>query len=144
VFWDSGSVRTGTFAVWMGGYGGGAVETMHAEQSVVFTGANRHLNFWRMNARQGGGVSEVKFIVDGNTVHTDSTIALPAETDWVSQSVDLSAYADGQSHTVRIQYDHNGTGQDANYFLDDATLDCEAAPAGQHSPARGTASAQKR
>jgi hypothetical protein len=59
---------------------------MHAEQSVVFTGANRHLNFWRMNARQGGGVSEVKFIVDGATVHTDSTIALPAETDWVSQS----------------------------------------------------------
>lgn len=144
VFWDSGSVRTGTFAVWMGGYGGGAVETMHAEQAVVFTGANRHLNFWRMNARQGGGVSDVKFIVDGNTVHTDSTIALPAETDWVSQSVDLSAYADGQSHTVRIQYDHNGTGQDANYFLDDATLDCEAAPAGQRSPARGTAGAQKR
>ena len=143
VFWGSGSVRTGVFAVWMGGYGGGAPETMHAEQSVVFTGTNRHLNFWRMNARQGGGVSEVKFIVDGTTVHTDSTIALPAETDWVSQSVDLSAYADGQSHTVRIQYDHNGTGQDANYFLDDATLDCEAAPAGLRSPARAAGSAQK-
>jgi hypothetical protein len=90
-----------------------------------------------MNARQGGGVSEVKFIVDGNTVHTDSTLALPVDADWVSQSVDLSAYADGQSHTVRIQYDHNGSGEDANYFLDDATLDCEAAPAGQRSPSRG-------
>ena len=143
VFWGSGSVRTGSFAVWMGGYGGGAPETMHAEQSVVFTGTNRHLNFWRMNARQGGGVSEVKFIVDGATVHTDSTIALPAETDWVSQSIDLSAYADGQSHTVRIQYDHNGTGEDANYFLDDATLDCEAAPAGRHSPARAAGAVQK-
>jgi hypothetical protein len=137
VFWSSGSVRTGTYAVWMGGYGGGAPETMYGEQSVVFTGSNRYLNFWRMNARQGGGVSDVKFIVDGNTVHTDSTLALPVDADWVSQSVDLSAYADGLSHTVRIQYDHDGTGEDANYFLDDATLDCEAAPAGQHSPSRG-------
>jgi hypothetical protein len=136
VFWSSGGVRTGTYAVWMGGYGGGAPETMHAEQAVVFTGSNRYLNFWRQNARQGGGVSDVTFLVDGVVVHTDSTLALPAELEFVSQSVDLSAYADGQSHTVRIQYDHNGSGEDANYFLDDATLDCEAAPAGQRDPQR--------
>jgi hypothetical protein len=134
VFWSSGGVRTGTFAVWLGGYGGGAPETMHAEQAVVFTGSNRYLNFWRQNARQGEGASDVTFLVDGVVVHADSTLALPAELDFVSQSIDLSAYADGQSHTVRIQYDHDGTGEDANYFLDDATLDCEAAPAGLRDP----------
>lgn len=135
-FWgeDGGAlhVRTGLFVVWLGGYDASTTdpETHDASQSVVIPmGSSRFLNYWRWIDRPGNGVNTVTFTVDGAVVATEDVSALGVDTDWVQQSIDISTYADGAAHTIKMTYEHSGGDTDWDYYLDDATIDCTAAPA---------------
>jgi len=135
VFWgeDGGAeqIRTGDFVVWLGGYIQDTLdpETHDASQTVVIpAGAPRFLNYYRFIGRTGNGTNTVTFTVDGNVVHTENLPAIGLDSDWSLQSIDLSAYADGGSHTIKITYLHSGGSLDWDYYLDDATLDCSSTP----------------
>ncbi|HEY0232617.1 MAG TPA: hypothetical protein VGC55_15320 [Dokdonella sp.] len=130
-FWgeDGGAlhIRTGTFVTWLGGYDADTLdpETHDASQAVVIpAGSPRYFNYWRWIDRPGNGTNTVTFTVDGNVVATEDVSALGVDADWVQQSIDVSTYADGASHTIKFTYDHSGGSTDWDYYLDDATIDC--------------------
>ena len=131
VFWgeDGGAlhIRTGSFVTWLGGYDASTLdpETHDASQAVVIpAGSPRYFNYWRWIDRPGNGTNTVTFTVDGNVVGSEDVSALGVDSDWVQQSIDVSAYADGASHTIKFTYDHSGGTTDWDYYLDDATIDC--------------------
>jgi hypothetical protein len=72
-------------------------------------------------------------------VRVDSTVVAscrePAgpEAGYTLRSVDVSAFADGASHTIMFDYDSAGT--QSNYSVDDVTLDCAAGTPMQPRPA---------
>jgi hypothetical protein len=139
VFWgddaDTKHIRTGSYVVWLGGYGTSTPETHDASQAVVIpAGSPRYLNYWRWISTVSGGTNLVTFTVDGDTVATEDLTALGADGDWTPQSIDVGAYADGASHTVKVTYTFSGGASDASYYIDDMTLDCSATPA--TAPAR--------
>ncbi len=115
--------RTGDFWPWLGGTG--SVETAWIEQAVVIpAGSERHLNFWLWVGSVAGTGATLEVRVDGNAVET---IAEPAtaETGYSQRTVDLSAFADGASHTIRFHYE-SPAGGNSSFNLDDVTLECEA------------------
>ncbi len=129
-FWgeDGGAlhIRTGAFVTWLGGYDADTLdpETHDASQAVVIpSGSPRYFNYWRWIDRPGNGTNIVTFTVDGTVVATEDVSALGVDADWVQQSIDISAYADGGSHTIKFSYDHSGGTTDWDYYLDDATID---------------------
>lgn len=147
VFWslDDGSlVHTGTFSAWFGGWGNipGGAETHTASQTLMIPiGGTRWLNFWRnIDATGATGTSSVIYTIDGNTLRTD-TIQSGQVEDWIQQSIDVSAYADGAQHMLAIIYQYNDAnplGSDASVFIDDVTIDCTQAPPLAPRPAAAT------
>lgn len=113
--------RSGSFWAWLGGIS--QPEVAWVEQSVVIPPSpERHLNFWLWIGAVNGGGSTLQIQVDGNTVHTINEPGSP-DAGYVPHSVDLSQYADGNSHTIRFRY-QSSTPLLANYNLDDVTLEC--------------------
>lgn len=132
-------IRNGTFVVWLGGYFASTLdpETHDASQAVTIpAGAPRFLNYWRWIGREGNGANTVTFTVDGNVVHTEDLPTIGLDTDWTLRSVDLGAYADGASHTVKVTYQHSGGNTDWDYYLDDATIDCTQTPSSKPAQSR--------
>lgn len=131
---DDALAHTGNFSAWFGGFGtiAGGSEVHTASQAVVIpVGDTRWLNFWRnVDATGATGASSVAYTIDGNVLRADMIESNQVE-DWTQQSIDVSAYADGQEHALTITYqydDQNPLGSDASVFIDDVTIDCTQAP----------------
>ena len=125
--------RSGDFWTWLGG-AGGATETATASQAVVIpVGAVRFLNLWLWIGAIGDGSSSLDVAIDGDNVMTfDEPVA--AEADYTQRSADISAYADGNSHTLQFTYT-SPTTVPSNYSLDDVTIDCAPAAISRPEPA---------
>jgi hypothetical protein len=143
VFWSTTGgaehIRNGTYVVWLGGYITDTLdpEVHDASQSVVIpTGAPRFLNYWRWIGREGNGSNTVTFTLDGNVVRTEDLATIGLDADWAQQSIDISAYADGGSHTVKMTYAHSGGDSDWDYYLDDATIDCSGTSSAKSAQTR--------
>lgn len=123
------NARTGDWWGWFGAWSstGTPAYTAYASQSVTIpSGSPRFLNFWKQTARASSDAAAdtLSVTVDGTEVHHEAVTSV--DTAYVHQSVDLSTYADGASHTVKFTFAHAGTAGDGSYFLDDVTLDCSA------------------
>ncbi len=123
-------IRTGDWAIWFGGWQGGA-EVQTATQSVTIPSpAPRFLNYWRFLSDQPDAAGTLTISIDGTPVSTTNASTTPTDADYVAQSIDISTYADGAAHTVEFRYDYDdagATGLDGNIFIDDATIDATAA-----------------
>ncbi len=115
--------RTGANWSWFGGIA--TFEEGSMTQTVtIANNSTATLNFWLEQIVCDGPADFLKVAVDGDTVYT-STGASPlcGVLGYSLQSVNLDAYADGNSHTIsffsRI-YGLNGTG--TNFFVDDVSL----------------------
>jgi hypothetical protein len=124
-------VHGGTYWVWLGG--AQAPETSTLSQSVVIpAGETRFLNFWLWIGAIGDGSTNMDVSVDA-TVVTSFPEPAAAEAGYTQRGVDVSSFADGNSHTITFTYtDANATG--SNYSLDDVTIDCTPAPATRSLP----------
>jgi hypothetical protein len=113
--------RTGSIWAWMGG--SSSLENATATQTVMIpSGGTRFLNFYLWVGSVAGNASNMDVKVDSDVVESYPEPAA-AEAGYTLRSVDVSAYADGASHTVGFSY----SGISSNYSIDDVTLDCEAA-----------------
>lgn len=113
--------RTGSIWAWLGG--SSSQEDATATQTVTIpSGGTRFLNFYLWIGSVAGNASNMDVTVDSDVVQSYPEPAT-AESGYTLRSVDLSAYADGASHTVGFSY----SGISSNYSVDDVTLDCEAA-----------------
>ncbi|HVV96738.1 MAG TPA: zinc-dependent metalloprotease family protein [Rhodanobacteraceae bacterium] len=122
-------IRTGNWAIWFGGWGGGA-EVQLASQSVTIPSPGpRFVNYWRNMTDVPDAAGTLTISIDGTAVQTTDMSALPADGDYTAQSVDVSTYADGAQHVLEIRYDYDdagGSGGDGNVFIDDVTIDAAA------------------
>lgn len=143
LFWDN-TPNTGTFHVWFGGYGI-VNETHEISQTVTIPAGNpRFLNFFQNVTRAGTGTTnELSVTIGGQEV---DLLAPTVTSGYVPHSIDVSGFADGGSHEIKFTYTNAG-GQDANWFIDDVTLDCEALPTpilASQGPSAAEANASKR
>jgi hypothetical protein len=116
--------RTGSGWLWFDGTGSGAAEVGSASQTVTFPnrGSATLTYFLRIGVVNAPQSTVLRVIVDGNTVQTITEPAT-AEAAYTQRTVDLSAYADGQAHTIRFDYNRPG-GQSVseNWTIDDVAL----------------------
>jgi hypothetical protein len=120
--------HSGGFAAWFGGWGGG-VETQHFAQSVPLPdGGPLYLNYWRFVVDGPDVPSNLVVSVDGVAVQT-TDLSTQLDDDYVLQSIDISAYADGGSHVIRFEYHYDDTGStDGDTLIDDVTIDRTPTP----------------
>ena len=120
-------IRTGIWGVWFGSWAGGA-ETQFISQNVKFPASGPQvLNYWRRVTKRPDAAGTLTVSIDGTAVQTVDLSALAAvEPAFTQQSVDVSAYADGTVHLVKLEYvylDAGATGVDGNIFIDDISID---------------------
>ena len=124
--------HTGDVWAWFGGIADAEIAT--ASQAVTIpSGGTRFLNFYLWIGSAAGAAGNMDVKVDSNVVASYPEPATP-EAGYTLRSIDVSAFADGGSHTIGFDYDSGGT--QSNYSVDDATLDCAAGtPIQQPRPA---------
>ena len=105
---------------WFGGVQ--APETATAGQSVVIpAGGSASLTFQMRIGTVNAPFNDVLNVrVDGTIVQTYSEPAT-AEADYTSRTIDLSAFANGASHTILFEYIHTGTDL-ANFAIDNVAI----------------------
>ena len=115
--------RSGAFWAWFGGFNG--AETSTLSQSVVLpVGAPRHLNFFLRRGRVTAPFdAELRVKIDGSTVRTFNEPS-SAEADYIARTVDLSSFANGQSHLIEFEYINPGGSGTSNFVVDDLSVVC--------------------
>jgi hypothetical protein len=129
--------NSGAFWTWFGGIG--AFEEGSVSQSVTIpAAATGTLTFFVMAPVCSGDAPDfVEATLDGTSVWSiNATNALcGTDTAYTQISVDVSAYADGGSHTLAFHSVVNGVSGTTNFFIDDIDL-TTAGTAGPPPPAR--------
>jgi hypothetical protein len=115
---------TGTWWAWFGGVAG-AVEEGTLEQSVTIDSGTQYLNFY-LEIPTTNTTGYLRVLMDGTNIfevtHTDGS----SYSTYRPVSIDISAYADGGSHTLRFESrTEAGTGT-LNFFVDDVCLNTTA------------------
>ncbi|MGE3465536.1 MAG: M36 family metallopeptidase, partial [Pyrinomonadaceae bacterium] len=113
--------RTGAIWAWFGGVG--APETATIGQTVTIpASSSATLNYWMRNGTVTAPFTDVLNVrVDGNIVQS-FTEASVAEGAYTLRTVDLSAFADGNSHDILFEYIGTTTGI-ASFVVDDVSLE---------------------
>ncbi|PYQ65475.1 MAG: hypothetical protein DMF53_05440 [Acidobacteria bacterium] len=121
--------RTGNWWAFFGGTSG-TPETASLEQTMVIGTGNANLTFYLWNPESSGnGTDALRVKVDGNQV-----LSIPAgnaiyAAGYTRVVVDLSAYADGGSHTIRFEATTSGSPSNSNFFVDDVSISiCQPPP----------------
>jgi hypothetical protein len=95
-------------------------------QSIVIPTGATQLRF-KFRAGNCGGVAAdfLAIRVDGTELRRiDGTDPLCGATDYSDQTVNISAYANGQAHTIEFYSEQTNTGSDTtNFFVDSLSLD---------------------
>ncbi|MET0226865.1 MAG: reprolysin-like metallopeptidase, partial [Dokdonella sp.] len=122
--------RTGVWAIWFGGWGGGAELQTAAQNVTIPAGAPRFLNYWRLIDTLPDAAGTLSISIDGTVLSSLDMSTAAVDSDFVQQSVDIGTYADGGAHLIEIDYsygDTGGTGEDGVVFIDDVTIDATGA-----------------
>jgi hypothetical protein len=118
--------HTGAYWAWFGGIG--AYEEGSVSQSVTLSSGTATLSFYLEQIVCDSAADYLEVTVDGNQVfYTDGGSPLCGNLGYTLQTVDVSAYADGGTHTIEIHseiFANNGGG--TNFFVDDVVLDVVA------------------
>ncbi|MGC2063588.1 MAG: S8 family serine peptidase [Thermodesulfovibrionales bacterium] len=118
--------RTGNWWSWFGGFDSG-IEAGSLTQTVnIPTGISPRLEFYLWNsAASGNGADFVKVLVDGAEIFSVLEGDPLFTGGYVLAGLDLSAYADGGSHSLRFDSTTTGTSASwSNFFLDDVSISC--------------------
>jgi len=116
--------RTGNWWAWFGGIPN-TTETASVEQSFVIpSGGTVTLTFWLEQIVCDSPQDFLEVSIDGNIVFTtDGASALCGVLGYSQQTVDISAYADGNSHTMTFNSTtFSANGASTNFFVDDISV----------------------
>jgi ribosomal protein L35AE/L33A len=114
--------RTGDWWAFFGGVAG-SPETASLEQTVVLGTGAANLTFYLWNPESSGNGTDALLVkVDGTQV-----LSIPAgnaiyAAGYTRVVVDLSAFADGGSHTIRFEATTSGAPSNSNFFVDDVSI----------------------
>ncbi len=121
--------HTGAWWAWFGGIA--TYEEGSVSQIVTIPTGTPTLSFWlEIPIACDSTADYLEVSIDGTQVYlVDGTSAACGVVGYALQTVDLSAYADGGSHTLEFHseiFATNGTG--TNFFVDDVAIDVSAPP----------------
>jgi hypothetical protein len=126
---DNGALiptRTGSYAAWFGGYNPSEPEVQSFSQTVeIGNDGPKFLNYWRFTYMAPVGATTLAISVDDNVVSTVDLVASGYDFDYVRHSADLTPFADGATHTIKFEFDSDGTDSDGDVFIDDVTIENE-------------------
>jgi len=131
--------RTGDWWAWFGGVS--AYEEGYVYQNVTLTPGNALLSFWLETAACDGADDYMEVLIDGSQVfYVDGANPACGVVGYALQTVDLSAYADGNVHEIRFHSENFATnGGISNFFVDDVALNITAdVPWLSEDPTSGT------
>jgi hypothetical protein len=116
--------RTGAIWSWFGGTGTLGADTDTLGQTVTIpAGGNATLHFYMRIAAVTSPFTDVLNVrVDGNIVQS-FTEPSTAEGAYTQRTVNLNAFANGASHAILFEYVHPAAGGNANFWVDDVTVD---------------------
>lgn len=116
--------RTGSYWAWFGGYTGGTEVSSVAQNIIIPNGATVNMTFWLEKPICDGPQDFLEVKVDGVTVFSTNGSGIPCgQIGYSLQSVNLSSYANGQSHTVEFfSTTFSQNGGVTNFFLDDVSI----------------------
>lgn len=124
--------RTGEWWAWFGGTN--SAEEGFLQQRKRIAAGPKTLTFWIWWSAGNHPASTFKVKLDGTAVFTITGATNAAyRSDWTPVSIDISAYADGNMHTLRFEQS-NQAGQLTNIHVDDISLGSPAAPTATPSP----------
>ena len=116
-------------------------EDLNGVAHVILTAGNfaRSTAFWRdIIAVPDNGT--VTISMDGHVLQTiDFSTPFDADPEYVPQTIDVSSYADGQTHSLKFAFSYPGGVTDGAILLDDVSIDMTslvdspAAAAGRHA-----------
>jgi hypothetical protein len=115
----------GDWWAWFGGLE--EQEAASVAQSVTIPAAESALLTFRfeINSTTGTGDDEFSVLIDGTEVWGATDAEMDDYADYTRVEVDVTAFADGEAHTIRFESDHPGhpdTGLITNFFLDSVSL----------------------
>jgi hypothetical protein len=118
----AGSAHTGTYRVYLGGTGGsGEVSTISQTFKMPKNGT-ASLVFWlRIPAYDVTGSDKLQVIVDGDKLFTVPETDGPSYSSYQPIVLDLSAYLDGGTHTLKIK-GTDKSGADTSWSIDDVAI----------------------
>jgi len=121
----SGSARTGSYKAFLGGTGGGEVSTISQGIKMPKKGT-ASLVFWlRIPAYDPAGSDKLQVIVDGDKLFTVPEINGPSYSSYQQIVLDLSAYVDGGTHTLKIK-GTDKVGLTTSWYIDDVAIEFDA------------------
>jgi subtilisin-like proprotein convertase family protein len=125
--------HTGTWWSWFGGIGTALEESSLTQTVTIPVSTAANLTFYLEQIVCDDPADFLDVVIDGtDTVfHTDGSSALCGVLGYSLQTVPMTAYADGNSHTVQfhsITFGTNGT--PTNIFVDDVSLIVDTTSAG--------------
>jgi len=116
----------GSFWAWFGGVAG--VEEGSLSQSVVFPSTAAELQFEFEVSTCDSASDYVELLIDGSQeFFIDGASPLCGLIGYNTQSVDISAYADGEAHEIEFHSESFGINADvSNFFIDAVSIPGEA------------------
>lgn len=137
--------RTGDWYAWFGGAGSGSAESGSLTQTVTIPAdSDATLDFYLLLAASVNGTGNFTVTIDSTVVFTANETMTPTYgTDYTLVSLDVSAFADGNPHTLGFYEDDPAgppTLSNFNAFVDDVSLNVDV-PWLSLSPLSGTVSA---
>ena len=116
--------HSGSWYVWLGGVT--QAETGWVQQTVVIPAGTATLKFWlELAACASQGTETFSVLLDGNLVYTaNNHDAACPQAAYAQKTVNITSYADGGSHTLRLQGTFvSGGNQVSNFLVDDVEID---------------------
>lgn len=112
--------HSGQWWAWFGG--ASKTEEGWLEQSFRLPAGKGFLRFYLQVKGCGNPADFIQILVDENEIWRQNVSGIHCwQTDYRRHEVDLSAFADGNSHNLKI-YSQQTTSATTNFFLDDLTL----------------------
>jgi hypothetical protein len=103
----------GRLRIWFGG--AGPARQKRVCQTITITPGLAKLNFWLTLG--GSGTGDFTVTLDSTIIFTANQTMIPTYADYVLVSRDVSAFADGQQHTLKFTESDPATAGGFNLFV---------------------------
>ncbi|OPZ18920.1 MAG: Ser-Thr-rich glycosyl-phosphatidyl-inositol-anchored membrane family protein [candidate division BRC1 bacterium ADurb.BinA364] len=120
LYQEAAIARTGSWLIFFGGGMGG--ENGYVSQSPIIPQAAEMILSFYLAIAQDTNTGHVRVLVDGNKVFEATQANASAYSNYTKVSIDVSAYADGASHTIRFESAINAGGF-TGFLIDDVALE---------------------
>ncbi len=120
VLYSGVGARTGHWWAWFGGAGSGEAENAYISQTITITPGLAKLDFWMRMSGKGSGNFTVT--LDSTVIFTANEMMTATYTAYTLVTRDVTAFADGQVHILKLAESDPDTPGNFDLDVDDVSL----------------------